>query len=408
MKTVTWLCLMGVWSFAYAADFVEHRTRFSIGPNPTSILAVDLNDDGFLEILTTDAGRLFDPREEVPAQNQVSILKGAKGLAFQALPQLRTGFAPYGIVAANMDALKAPDLLVGNFLASRNRDLSLFRNVGDDIFETYHFSVSDEELDYLRIRDGDSQPLYTRPGITSVIVDDFDGDGYRDAVATGWSSDQLILFPGVDEGYLGTAQLFSARGGPRDIEVADFDGDRRPDLAVTMYSANEIALWKNDRDEGFIEVERFPSRGHLPQKIEVADMNGDAKPDLIVSHRHADDSVVIFYGEGEFKFGLSQELRFGESRGAVEYEIVDLVAADLNDDKRPDLVVVCRAMKTVIVLLSTSKTGVVPLTFKEERYVFEDGEPAAACVGDFDRDGQVDIAVALDKTHEVVLLLGKE
>ena len=192
------------------------------------------------------------------------------------------------------------------------------------------------------------------------------------------------------------------------MEVADFDGDGRPDLAVTLYSANEIALWRGDRDEGFVEVERFPSRGRLPQKIEIADMNGDGKPDLIVSHRHGDDSIVIFYGEGDFAFGLSQELRFGKTRGAIEYEIVDIFAGDLNGDERPDLIAVCRAIKTVIVLISISKKGVVPLRFEEERYAFDEGEPAAVCIGDFNRDGRVDIAVALDKTGEVVLLLGKE
>ena len=125
--------------------FVKHTKWLKVGPNVTSVAAADLNGDGLPEIITSDRGRLADPREEKPARNQLSYLVAQGNLAYRPKPPLRTGFGPYRAVIANIDALKAPDIVVGNFLATRNRDLTLLRNLGNHIFEPSHFTVDDED-----------------------------------------------------------------------------------------------------------------------------------------------------------------------------------------------------------------------------------------------------------------------
>ena len=130
----------------FAQTFVQQTKWYKVGPNPTSIAAGDLNGDGLPEIVTSDRGRLADPREERPAEAHLSVLRAKEALVYEFLPQLRTGFGPYEVVIANIDALKAKDIVVANFMASRDRDLTLLRNIGEDLFEPSHFTLDDETL----------------------------------------------------------------------------------------------------------------------------------------------------------------------------------------------------------------------------------------------------------------------
>ena len=397
-----------LWPAASSEDtFKHHPTTLRIGANVTSIAAADLNGDGLPEIVTTNRGPLADPEEERPAHDQLSYLVAHGNLSYVAEPQLRSGFAPYCVTIANVDGFKALDLVVGNFMATRNRDLTLLRNLGSDLFEPIHFSVPDEELRYTKIRDGADRPVFTTPGVTSVAVHDMDGDGYRDAIATGWSSDVLIYFPGQIEGYFGKPVLTRAHGGPRDIAVADLDRDGVPDLVTVMYTTNEVVLWKGDGTGKFVEVNRFPSRGLLPHNVSVVDINNDKRLDIVVAHCHQDDSIVLFYGEGDFNFSVSQEILLGPNRGKLEYEIRDLVVGDFNGDGRADLAVACYKAGQVVVLRNRSSGPEIPQRYQREEYAFSRGKPRALCISDFNQDGKPDLGVGLWETNSVSLLLGK-
>ena len=388
--------------------FEKHKKWLPVGPNPSAIVAADLNGDGWPEIVTADVGTLTSPREERPAHDQLSFLVAHEDLDYEPLPQLQTGFAPYCIVVANIDALKAPDLVVGNFLATRNRDVSLFRNLRDNLFEASHFAIPpDRELAYKRMRDGDGAPVFTRPGVTSLIVRDINHDGYRDVVATGWSTDMLAFLPGVADSYFGPPRFTRAMGAPRDVKAADFNGDGEIDLVATLYSLGQVALWRGDGTGAFAPAGHFLSRGRLPHKVQVADINGDGELDLAVSHCHTDDSIVLFYGDGDFRFSASQEILLGEDREVLEHEVRDILVTDLNGDGRPDIAAACYASSQVIVLINCSKDAALPQSFEREMYEYEDAQPRSLCGADFNRDGQQDLAVTLWGANSVSLLLGK-
>lgn len=392
---------------AYADTFVRHPKTFRVGPSPVSIATADLNGDGIPEILTANRGRLADIRDERPANDTISFLAAESPLEYRAQPPLRTGFGPYQVVIANIDALKAPDIVVANFHATRNRDLTLLRNIGENLFEPRHYSVSDDALTYFRMYDGEGQPYFSKPALTSLIIEDIDQDGYRDAIATGWSADVLIYFPGHPEAYFGDPKIIELSGGPRDIATGDFNGDGKTDLAVTLYSDNEIALLRGDGTGAFTLVERFKSQGNLPHKIRWADINKDGYKDLIVSHAHADDSIVVFFGNKSFSFPLSQEIVLGDSRQKLEFEVRDMAVADFTGNGRVDIALACHTASAVILLKNTSKGTGYPQSFTREVYRFDGGRPHALCAGDFNLDGRPDLAVALWEADAVALLLGK-
>lgn len=399
------LAALLMFSNAFSDEFRLHPKTFRVGPYPTSIAAADLNGDGIPEIITTNRGNLFDPSEEIPAGDQLSYLTANDLLEYRALPQLRTGFGPYAVEIVNIDALKAKDLVVVNFMATRNRDLTLLRNLGDNLFEPLDFGVLDTDLQYLQHRDGAGRPVFTTPGLTALAVEDFDGDGYRDAVVTGWSSDIIAYFPGVIKGYFSAPIISIVKGGPRDLVVHDFDGDGKKDLAVLAYRTHEVVMMKGIGKGRFEEVNRFVSRGMLPAAIALGDMNADGKLDLIVGHSHADDSIVIFFQDIRFQFPLAQEILLAPDRNKLEFGIRDVLLVDVNQDGELDIALACSVARQVVVLLNSSAAGASMASFKRENYSFKKGRPYALTSADFNRDGKPDLGVALWDENRVALLL---
>lgn len=408
VRLVRWaLCaLMLGGPHAEADVFKKQGKMIPVGPNPSALIAAHLNGDAILDLVTADLGRLNDPRDsERPANDELSLLLGQKDGTYVRQP-LRVEFGPYALAVANMDAQRGLDILVACFHATRHRDLVLLRNIGEGLFEPLVFTVPDEDLAYLRQRDGSDTPLFPTPGLTSFVLADFNGDGYRDVVATGWTSDVLVYFPGVAEKYFGDPKTIPAPGGPRDIQMADFNRDGRLDLVTTMYSSGEVALWQGEGGGVFTPAGRFSSRGRLPHKVRVADMNRDDKLDLVVTQCYSEDSIVIFYGDGKFGFSLSQEVALGKDPDLLEEEIRDIVVDDFDGNGRPDVALACYGSSRVTVLLNTSTDTALPQSFQRENYSFTDAKPRALGVGDFNGDGGKDLAVALWEANAVTLLLG--
>lgn len=391
---------------AQADSMTKHPASYKVGPNPNAIAAGDLNGDGFPDIVTANTGSMNDPRRERPANDECWVLESQGGADYVALPPLRADFAPYAVVLANMDTLKAPDIIVGSFMAVHHRDISLFRTMGEQVYEPSYYRIPDEGLSYNRMKDSDNEAVFEKPGVTSLAVVDANGDGYRDVIAAAWCSDVLVYFPGQAETFFGEPKFINAPGGPRDVKVADLDSDGQNDLAVALYSANDIGLWRGDGKGTFLPVSRFSSRGNLPSKIQIADVNGDGHLDIIVSHCYTEDSIVIFYGDSSFMFGTSQEILLGKDRDILEHEIRDIAVGDFDGDGRPDIAAACYGSGQVSVLINGSSDKTIPQTFTRENYTFKGGKPRALCTADFNQDGALDIGVALWNSDSVSLLLG--
>lgn len=396
-----------VWLAAFhagAQTFFRSDIALSTGPNVVAIAVADLNEDGLPEIVTADRGRLFDPHDERPANDQLSFFVAAEPLEYVPQPQLRVGFAPYAIRVVNVDALRAPDIVAVSFMASRDRDMTLFRNLGENLFEPLAFSVPDDDVRYARMLDGAGEPVYTMPGLTAVEVYDFDDDGYRDAVATAWSSDVLVYFPGHIDEYFSKPRMIPLPGAPRGLVRADFNRDGHQDLAVALYATGEICILQGDGEGGFTPATTFDSRGDLPALLATGDFDADGVVDLLVAHVHGDDSLVVFRGTEEGEFPVSQELLFGEDRAAIEFEVRGMAVADFDGNGRPDIAVAGFESREVVVLMNEQGRG-FPLEFRREFYRFKEGRPRAVTAADLTGNGKLDLAVSLWETDRIEFLL---
>ncbi len=394
----------------HAADeepvFKRYPRSFAVGSQPVSLVLADLNGDGKPEIITANRGHLTDPGEEVPANDEVSVLIAGDDLVYRHGAQLETGFAPYDIEAVNVDGQRALDLVVVNFMSRRGRDLSMFRNLGEFRFEPLHYSVPTDALTYRRHRYSDDTPLFTLPGLTSVAVARLDGDEFRDAVATGWSSDVLVYFRGSRETYFEAPSFLESPGGPRDIQIADLDKDGDSDLVTVQYSSSEIALWLGDGEGGFEEVKRFPSGGTLPNQVRLVDMDRNGWLDLVVSHRYTEDNVVIWYGREGLRYDRMLKLEAGEDREALEHDIRDIAVADFDLNGWLDIAASCPVSRECMVWFQEQRAG-SGTSFRQEIHAFKesDGEPYALAADDVDGDGDTDLGIAMWRSNEVTFLL---
>lgn len=387
-------------------SFVMPARTYQVGPNPAAMAIADLNDDGLPDIVTADRGELHDPREERPANDELSILIAENPFDYvRRHPSLKTGIAPYALALANVDGLKWPDIIAVNFLATRNRHISVYLNLKDEnVFKPLEFNLPETGLEYQRHYDGENVPLFTKPGLTSVLVRDINKDGARDLLATGWSSDVILYMPGNQETIFGTPAFIPAEGAPRALAVADLDKDGIEDLAVVLYAIAEIAVFKGNGNGGFVSQDQFKTRGNLPTTVRIHDMNGDGLLDIITSHSHTDDTVVIFYADAPFSYSVSQEIMLGTNRNVLEHEIRDIAVADLNGNGRMDIIAACHASGSVVIMYNESENSAPRQEYRTETYRFPQGRPRALQTADLDSDGNIDIAVTLWETNTVGLM----
>lgn len=384
----------------------RHPGMYLVGSQPVSLVLADLTGDGRPEIVTANRGHLTDPNEEVPANDEVSVLVAGEDFDYTHGAQLETGFAPYDVEAVNVDGQRALDLVVASFMPRRGRDLSLFRNLGERRFEPHHFSAASEALEYHRHRYSDDTPLFTVPGLTSVAVARLDGDEFRDAVATGWTGDVLAYFKGSGETYFEPPVFIDAPGGPFDVQIEDMNRDDIQDLVTTQYSAGEVAIWLGDGEGGFEVAKRFPTGGAMPHRVRVVDMDRNGHRDLVISHRYTDDNVVIWYGDEDLRFERMIKLEAGTDRNELEHDIRDIAVGDFDANGRLDVAAACPVSRLCVVWLQELHAGAEP-SFRREDYSFKEteGEPYALAARDVDGDGDTDLGVALWRSNTVTFLL---
>jgi hypothetical protein len=115
-------------------------------------------------------------------------------------------------------------------------------------------------------------------------------------------------------------------------------------------------------------------------------------------------SLVVFTGSA----GLAQTLSFGKAKNfTVGTNPVFVVSGDFNNDTKADLAVVNNINNKVSILLGDGAGG-FPLPSGSNTYAeFPVGRsPLGAAAGDFDGDGNLDLAVANFRDDTVTILMG--
>jgi VCBS repeat-containing protein len=229
----------------------------------------------------------------------------------------------------------------------------------------------------------------------SVATGDFNADNDPDlAVANRFPGDVSVLLGDAAGGFSGPTSfptgLFSNSVAVGNFN-ADADADQDPDLAVANAGDGTVSVLLGDAAGGFTGPTNLATDG-FPYVIAVGDFNQDGDPDLVIAdHVLGNLSVLVGGPGGTFS---------GPTIVASNTGTAALAVGEFNEDGDPDLAVADYDTGRLLVLL-----GRPDATFAGPTTVGTEADPVSVAVGEFDQNGHPDLAVA-EESGRVLVLLG--
>ncbi|MCA1684170.1 MAG: VCBS repeat-containing protein, partial [Actinobacteria bacterium] len=291
----------------------------------------------------------------------------------------------------------ASDVAVGDFNGDGDLDLAVAHEGSNDVT----ILLGDGTGDFT---EAPTSPEGAGEFPSDVAVGDFNGDGDLDLVVSnsgllsGLSSITILLGDGTGDFTEAPRSPEGAGDVPIAIDVGDFNGDGSPDLAVADDFGGVIILL-GDGTGDFTEAPTSPEdTGFFPNDVAVGDFNGDGNLDLAVANGGSDD-VTILLGDGSGDFTEAPT----SPEGAGSFPIA-IAVGDFNGDGSLDLAVANVGSNDVTILLGD---GTGDFTEAPGSPVAGGDSPIDIAVGDFDGDGNPDLAVANEDSSDVTILINQ-
>jgi hypothetical protein len=243
--------------------------------------------------------------------------------------------------------------------------------------------------------------LGTSIGPRQSAAGDFNGDSQVDlaigTASTFTSPAMVLILLGTGDGDFQAAPSLLIGQEPSSIVVADFNGDGRQDLAAASVLGNFVGIRLGNGDGTFQAAPDINTAGAAMSAV-AGNFNGDGATDLAVSVFFPDgqSNVRIYLGNGDGTFSQGQEIVEGTPRA--------ITLGDFNGDGQQDLAAINFLFEhnSVIILLGQGDG-----TFHPPGQQFAVGpEASSLTMGDFNGDGQQDVATADPNTDVVSVLLG--
>ncbi len=253
-------------------------------------------------------------------------------------------------------------------------------------------------------------PVYYSTGTTqqsySATLADLRGKGLLDiVVSNGDGSISVLLNNG--KGVYGTANVITGASGSAaaGIVIGDFNNDGKLDITLDNYGANTIYVLLGNGDGTFQAPIVTPLASIYPAGMAAGDFNHDGKLDLAVTGAGYSGSLVILTGNGDgtFTVGTPYEFNMWEqcypSGGSNPFWIG---AGDLNQDGKLDLAIAVTYSACGTEYSGQNNWGAALVytgngdgTFNQDDGPWLGGvDNSGIVLGDFNRDGMLDMAVA--------------
>lgn len=332
-----------------------------VGSAPRSVIAVDVNSDGKLDLICANSGT-----------NSLSVLtnNGSGGFVLATTPGV--GVGAYAVTSADVNSDGKIDLICVNYGSGTGNTLSVMTNKGGGNFVLA------------------SSPIVGN-GPDAVTSADVNGDGKIDLVSAnigvGLGTNLTVLTNNGSGGFVvASSPLVGIR--PLQVVAAELNGDGKPDL-VTANFAGTVSVLTNSGAGNFV-LSATLTVGGTAMAILAADMNADGKVDLI-SEDTANEILTVLTNNGSGNFAT-----FISTGMAGAFSIT---AADVDLDGRPDLIGVNRGANTLTILTNAGNgnfgAAVPPIV---------GAGPVSVVAADLNGDGKPDLVCANSFTNTLSVL----
>ena len=237
-----------------------------------------------------------------------------------------------------------------------------------------------------------SLPLATDTPSRAVAVGDFNGDGIQDLAAiAGGPLSPLVIWLGNPDGSFTAAPapaILAYTFGP--IIVADLNADGKPDLAILNGDSNTVSVLLGNGDGTFTVSTTTSSVGANPNELITSDFNGDGILDLAVTAQSS-NALTILLGNGDGSFMPSSAGPIAASQSPYT-----IVAGDFNRDGNADLAAADLYDDTISIWLGKGDG-----TFGPASSIHSGSNGAPLAAADFNGDGRLDLVVGVAATASI-------
>ena len=393
---------------------LQPPTSFSVAPFPSNLVAANLNNDGVVDFVSSSA-----------TSNNVAIVTGIGGGLFSVQTlALSFDIGPH-LAVADFDGDTLDDFVVD----TDTRSFTLFSNDGAGTFSpgltTSTGITPGDTLSGLMAGDFDNDsvedfaaidsegsvrvflgsttndpigPFFSSGNVTSVghIIADVNDDGNLDII----HADTLQIHAGVGDGTFSFLPLNFECGGVAQA-LADLNGDGVLDVVLRRgtnidLTRGIVTCFGSDTSI-FLALRQFVEPQTEPRNTALGDFDGDGDLEIVTSGRAGANGVVrVRFGNGTGSFSAASDVEIGSRPSHV-------TPADFNGDSDLDIAVIDRDLGRVFLLLGNGSGdfavgGDFPLGVS-----FATNAMAG---GDFDNDGDIDLAV-FEPGESVMVLLNQ-
>ena len=222
---------------------------------------------------------------------------------------------------------------------------------------------------------------------------DFNEDGYADVLTANDNGTVSLLIDRTDSWFYAAAgSPISVGSNNPDLVVGDFNADNHLDAAIVALDTDTVYVLQGD-GTGALTLNGTYATGSGPFDVAAADVNGDGTLDLVTADQAntvpisaPSVSVLLGLGDGTFTAASPRDYTVGAAGDLAR----GLAIGDVTGDTEPDIVVVNSNANAVRILAGAGDGtfALSPTSYPTS------GGPRKVVLGDFDENGNLDIATA--------------